>query len=232
MKKISTLLLLLICSVVYLQAQENKISQLEQSLEAIRTDLQKKKLQFNWTLMEKYLDYCGTTHKLIRPKEDPQLGYIIYELKPKELESAKEAYETAKAELKEMLNSYPEYAELDSAYRKTVNEEKRNEINVVMNNFYRRLSDENKNYRPMRDKEQRALRSYYIAGARYMLAENMKKQEVVSTNIIGYADREKILNSNASLSQLFTEIRLLENLQKEVLQEYQKLKYKVDFTRQ
>lgn len=44
-----------------------------------------------------------------------------------------------------------------------------------MNNFYRRLADENENYRPMRDKEQRALRDYYIAAARYMLEECKKE---------------------------------------------------------
>ena len=52
MKKISSLLLLLLCNIVCLQAQENRIVELEKSLEIIRTDLQQKKLLFNWTLME------------------------------------------------------------------------------------------------------------------------------------------------------------------------------------
>ena len=44
MKKISSLLLLLLCNIVCLQAQENRIVELEKSLEIIRTDLQQKKL--------------------------------------------------------------------------------------------------------------------------------------------------------------------------------------------
>ena len=79
----------------------------------------------------------------------------------------------------------------------------------------------------MRDKEQKALRSYYIAAARYMLEESKNKQEVVPNGIIDYKERENILNSNAALNQLSVEIRLLENLQREVLQEYQKLKYHI-----
>lgn len=43
--------------------------------------------------------------------------------------------------------------------------------------------------------------------------------------IIDYKKREIILNSNADLNQLSVKIRLLENLQREVIQEYQKLKY-------
>ena len=38
MKKISSLLLLLLCNIVCLQAQENRIVELEKSLEIIRTD--------------------------------------------------------------------------------------------------------------------------------------------------------------------------------------------------
>ena len=48
MKKISSLLLLLLCNIVCLQAQENRIVELEKSLEIIRTDLQQKKLLFNY----------------------------------------------------------------------------------------------------------------------------------------------------------------------------------------
>lgn len=227
MKKISSLLLLLLCNIVCLQAQENRIVELEKSLEIIRTDLQQKKLLFNWTLMEKYLDACEASNKLINIRNEPKLTYIIFELKPQELAASKEAYETAKDELKKMLNTYPEHAQLDSAYRNTAKEEIRKEINVAMNNFYRRLSDENKDYRPMRNKEQKALRNYYIAAARYMLEESKKKQEVAPNGIINYKEREEILNSNASLNQLSVEIRLLENLQKEALQEYQKLKYHI-----
>lgn len=150
MKKISSLLLLLLCNIVCLQAQENRIVELEKSLEIIRTDLQQKKLLFNWTLMEKYLDACEASNKLINIRNEPKLTYIIFELKPQELAASKEAYETAKDELKKMLNTYPEHAQLDSAYRNTAKEEIRKEINVAMNNFYRRLSDENKDYRPMR----------------------------------------------------------------------------------
>ena len=184
MRKISALLLLLLCNIVCLQAQENRIAELEKSLEVMRTDLQQKKLLFSWTLMEKYLDACSASNKLVNIKNEPKLTYIIFELKPQELAASKEAYETAKDELKKMLNTYPEYAQLDSAYRNTAKEETRKEINVAMNNFYRRLSDENKDYRPMRDKEQKALRSYYIAAARYMLEESKNKQEVVPNGII------------------------------------------------
>ena len=144
MKKISSLLLLLLCNIVCLQAQENRIVELEKSLEIIRTDLQQKKLLFNWTLMEKYLDACEASNKLINIRNEPKLTYIIFELKPQELSASKETYETAKDELKKILNTYPEYAQLDSAYRNTAKEEIRKEINVAMNNFYRRLSDENK----------------------------------------------------------------------------------------
>jgi hypothetical protein len=227
MKKISSLLLLLLCNIVCLQAQENRIVELEKSLEIIRTDLQQKKLLLNWTLMEKYLDACEASNKLINIRNEPKLTYIIFELKPQELAASKETYETAKDELKKILNTYPEYAQLDSAYRNTAKEEIRKEINVAMNNFYRRLSDENKDYRPMRNKEQKALRNYYIAAARYMLEESKKKQEVAPNGIINYKEREEILNSNAGLNQLSVEIRLLENLQKEALQEYQKLKYHI-----
>ncbi|WP_294612174.1 DUF5039 family protein [uncultured Bacteroides sp.] len=227
MRKINTLLLLLLCNIVCLQAQENRIVELEKSLEIMRTDLQQKKLLFSWTLMEKYLDACSASNKLVNIKNEPKLTYIIFELKPQELAASKEAYETAKDELKKMLNTYSEYTQLDSAYRNTAKEETRKEINVAMNNFYRRLSDENKDYRPMRDKEQKALRSYYIAAARYMLEESKNKQEVVPNGIIDYKERENILNSNAALNQLSVEIRLLENLQREVLQEYQKLKYHI-----
>lgn len=45
--------------------------------------------------------------------------------------------------------------------------------------------------------------------------------------IIDYKKREIILNSNADLNQLSVKIRLLENLQREVNQEYQKLKYHI-----
>lgn len=80
MKKISSLLLLLLCNIVCLQAQENRIVELEKSLEIIRTDLQQKKLLFNWTLMEKYLDACEASNKLINIRNEPKLTYIIFEL--------------------------------------------------------------------------------------------------------------------------------------------------------
>lgn len=60
MKKISSLLLLILCNIVRLQAQNNRVAELEKSLETIRTDFQQKKLLLNWTLMEKYLDVCNT----------------------------------------------------------------------------------------------------------------------------------------------------------------------------
>ena len=60
-----------------------------------------------------------------------------------------------------------------------------------------------------------------------MLEESKNKQEVVPNGIIDYKERENILNSNAALNQLSVEIRLLENLQREVLQDYQKLKYHI-----
>lgn len=228
MKKINSLLLLLICNVAWLYAQDDKISQMETSLENIRTDLQQKKLEYSWAVMSDFLDYCATTTKLLSPKNEPRLSYIIYELKPKELQAAKKAYETAKDELKKMMNDYPEYVRLDSMYRRTANDDTRKEISTSMNNFYRRLADENENYRPMRDKEQRALRDYYIAAARYMLEECKKSREVVPDNIMTYAERNMILNSKAELNQLSVEIKLLESLQKQILQEYQKLKYNVD----
>lgn len=89
MKKIRSLLLLLLCNIVCLQAQENRIVELEKSLEIIRTDLQQKKLLFNWTLMEKYLDACEASNKLINIRNEPKLTYIIFELKPQELAASK-----------------------------------------------------------------------------------------------------------------------------------------------
>ena len=47
MRKISALLLLLLCNIVCLQAQENRIAELEKSLEVMRTDIQQKKLLFS-----------------------------------------------------------------------------------------------------------------------------------------------------------------------------------------
>lgn len=228
MKKIGSILLLLLCNILWLHAQEDKLSQIEKSLENIRTDLQQKKLQYSWSLMSEYLDYCSTTHKLLSPKNEPKLSYIVYELKPAALNAPKEAYETARDELKKMMSQYPEYVELDSLYQRTSDKDKRKEISTAMSNFYRRLADENKDYRPMRDKEQRALRNYHIAAARYMLEESKKNQEVVPSSFITYAERNNILSSNADLNQLSVEIRLLEDLQKEALQEYQRLKYQID----
>lgn len=228
MKKTAALLLMLLCNLVWLQAQEDRATQLTKSLESIRMDLQQKKLQLSWTLMNEYLDYCSTSNKLISFRDEPKLAYIIFELKPEELKAPKETYETARDELKKMMRNYPEYVQLDSMYRRTANEDTRKEINTAMNNFYRRLSDENKDYRPMRDKEQRALRNYYIAAARYMLEESKRKQEVVPSGFMNYRERDNILNSNANLNQLSVEIRLLESLQRKALEEYQKLKYFID----
>lgn len=113
MEKIIFLLLFLFCNIMWLYAQNDKIAQMETSLEKIRKNLQQKKLEYSWTLMNEFLDYCGTTTKLLSPKSEPRLPYIIYELKPKELKAPKEAYESARDELKKMLSNYPEHTRLD-----------------------------------------------------------------------------------------------------------------------
>ena len=79
----------------------------------------------------------------------------------------------------------------------------------------------------MRNKSRRHSETTIIAAARYMLEESKKKQEVAPNGIINYKEREEILNSNASLKSIIRRNQTTGKLQKEALQEYQKLKYHI-----
>ena len=69
MKKSILLLSFAFCSLLPTVAQplskadslQNAITQLENALASIQTDLQEKTLQYNWEMTEKYIEYCKKT---------------------------------------------------------------------------------------------------------------------------------------------------------------------------
>lgn len=207
--------------------REYLIAQIEKSINDIRKDLQEKKLQYNYELIDKYLILCEKNNQIVGINKEPQLAQIIFVIKPQEIDSQRETHEKAKEELQKLLKSYPEYVYLDSIRKRATNEEAQKSIKIAWNNFHTRLADENKEYRPLRDKEQKVLRLHQIAAARYMLNEYKSKQEVMPTNIIDYSIKKTILDSNPILNQLSVEILLLENLQRKQLSKFQALKYNV-----
>lgn len=237
MRKLA-LLLFVICNTLAVYGQkgttgenrtkEELIASLEKSINDIRVDLQEKKLQCNYTLVEKYLDFCEKNNRTISISKEPMLTQLAFVTKPKEIEPQRETYEKTKDELQKMLKSYPEYVLLDSMYKRATDENIRKNINLARSNFYTKLADENKEYRPLRDKEQLALRQHYIAAVRYLLNDCKNRREVMPTNIIDYSLRKTILDSDPELNQLYIEVGLLENLQREQLRKYQRIKYNVE----
>lgn len=237
MKKNGIILLFLICNTLFAHAQketapkaeqrEYLIEQIDKSIKDIQKDLQEKKLQYNNELVDKYLSLSEKYNQAIGINKEPQLIQIAFVIKPKEIEPQREAYEKAKEELQKLLKSYPEYVYLDSIQQRAINEDARKSISASRNNFFNRLAAENKEYRPLRDKEQKALRLHQIAAARHMLNEYKSKQEVMPTNIIDYNVKRTILDTNPALNQLSIEIALLEDLLREQLRKYQTLKYNV-----
>ena len=237
MRKI-TLLFIVLCNILFVSAQnepseearqkENQIATIQKSINALRNDLQTKQLQYSYAVMEKYIVLCEKGKRIASINKDPQLVQLAFVTKPQEIEPQREAFEKAKKELQELLKAYPEYVSLDSLYKHTTNKNMRESIGVARNNFYSRLAEENKDYRPLRDKEQAALRQHYIAAIRYMLNECKKNREIMPTDIIDYSTERLIQNSNPELNQLSIEVQLLKSLQKELLRKYQELKYNVN----
>ncbi|MCD8184256.1 MAG: DUF5039 family protein [Bacteroides sp.] len=178
--------------------------------------------------MDKYLDFCEKNNRIISINKEPRLSQLAFVTKPKEIEPQREAFEKAKDEVQKLLRAYPEYVSLDSLYKTTADEATRKSIGAARNYFYTRLSEENKDYRPLRDKEQKVLKEHYIAAVRYMLNECKSKQELMPTNIIDYGVQRMILDSNPKLNQLSIEVSILENLQRETIRKYQRLKYNLN----
>ena len=88
---------------------EKQMQQLEESLNNISADLQKKELEFSWLLTERYLNYCDKTNKHINITKDDYLKILTFERKPEDLKVLEDTYENAKKELQELLNSDKEY---------------------------------------------------------------------------------------------------------------------------
>ena len=91
---------------------EKQMQQLEESLNNISADLQKKELEFSWLLTERYLNYCDKTNKHINITKDDYLKILTFERKPEDLKVLEDTYENAKKELQELLNSDKEYTRL------------------------------------------------------------------------------------------------------------------------
>lgn len=209
---------------------EMQMQQLEKSLNNISTDLQKKELEFSWTLTEKYLNYCDKTNRYINITKDDYLKILFFERKPKELKLLEDTYENVKKELQELLNSDKEYTKLYTSLKESSNEEARKQASAALSNYYSRRWSDNETYKNLRDKEQKALRQYRIETVRYALNECKAQQQIMSTRFIDYSDRENILSSDSALRQLSVEIRLLKDLQQETIRKYQQLKYKVNIS--
>ena len=69
----------------------------------------KKKLQYNYALMDKYLDFCEKNNRIISINKEPRLSQLAFVTKPKEIEPQREAFEKAKDEVQKLLRAYPEY---------------------------------------------------------------------------------------------------------------------------
>ena len=206
---------------------EKQMQQLEESLNNISADLQKKELEFSWLLTERYLNYCDKTNKHINITKDDYLKILTFERKPEDLKVLEDTYENAKKELQELLNSDKEYTRLYTSLKESVNEEARKQASAALSNYYSRRWSDNETYKNLRNKEQKTLRQYRIETVRYALNECKAQQQVMSTRFIDYGDRDNILSSDSALRQLSVEIRLLKDLQQETIRKYQQLKYKV-----
>lgn len=209
-------------------ASAQDIDQLDKSIQSINVDLQQKSLELSWKITEDFLTYCSTFNKMINITSDDYLKVLTYEKKPKETAQEEDIYKKAKAALETHMKGYKEYALLDSM-RKTANSEaSRKDAGAAMSTFYTRLWNEDEKYQELRNKEQITLKQYRIATVRYMLNEYKTMKRVMPTKFIDYTERENILNNNLELRRLSQEIRQLEELQRQTIQNYQKLKYNIN----
>ena len=144
MKKSILLLSFAFCSLLPTVAQplskadslQNAITQLENALASIQTDLQEKTLQYNWEMTEKYIEYCKKLSKITNFNQEPRLVQLATTIKPQELEPKRLAYEETKKEFEALLKSYPEYTTLDSLYKRAANGEQKKDRKVALDGFY------------------------------------------------------------------------------------------------
>lgn len=148
-------------------------------------------------------------------------------IKPQELEPKRLAYEEAKKEFEALLKSYPEYTTLDSLYKRAANGEQKKDRKVALDGFYQRIYNEDAAYRPLLEKRRKALKEHYIACASYLLNECKKNREIVP-DIYDYKTGRILKETNPRLRQLSIEISTLENLQRETIRKFQKLKYNLE----
>lgn len=205
-------------------SQKNELTRLENTLANIRTDLQEKTLQYNWKLTEKYIDYCKKLSKITNFNKEPRLVQIATVRKPKELEPLRLAYEKLGEELTQLLKSYPEYVVLDSLYKRAENTEQKKDRKVALDGFYQRIYKEDVAYRSLLEKRRNALKEHYIACASYLLNECKSNREVVP-ELSEYSITRILQESDSELRQLSIEVSTLENLQRETIRKYQRLKY-------
>ncbi len=235
MKKSILLLSFAFCSLLPTVAQplskadslQNAITQLENALASIQTDLQEKTLQYNWEMTEKYIEYCKKLSKITNFNQEPRLVQLATTIKPQELEPKRLAYEETKKEFEALLKSYPEYTTLDSLYKRAANGEQKKDRKVALDGFYQRIYNEDAAYRPLLEKRRKALKEHYIACASYLLNECKKNREIVP-DIYDYKTGRILKETNPRLRQLSIEISTLENLQRETIRKYQKLKYNLE----
>lgn len=204
------------------------IDQLEKSIQSIEVDLQQKTLELSWKVTEEYLTFCNTFNKMINITSDDYLRVLTYEKKPKEIAPEEKSYKKAKATLEAHMKTYKEYASLDSLRKSATSEASRKDAGAAMSTFYTRLWNEDEKYQELRNNEQIALKQYRIAAVRYMLNEYKAMKRVMPTKFIDYAERENILANNPDLRRLSQEVRQLEEMQRQTIRDYQKLKYNID----
>lgn len=204
-----------------------EIARLESTLANIRNDLQEKKLQYSWMSTEKYIEYCQKLSKITNYNKEPLLEQLATTVRPQELEPLRLAYEDADKKMKQLLESYPEYVTLDSLYKRAETAEQKKDRKVALDGFYQRIYKEDAAYRPLLEKKRKAFKEHYIACTAYLLNECKSKREIVP-NLYYSTTRNLLEASHPELRQLSIEVSTLENLQREIILKYQRLKYNID----
>lgn len=203
------------------------LQEMEQKLATVSDELNLKTKEYSWQLAEAYADYCEANNKYITWNDIPSLRKIIEFERPASLETYRLEFEARKAELQKFLNTNKEYRELKKKQSEAVSKEAKDAISATFTAFYKKLREEENPYRTLYYAELSANCKYRVEALRYIIAQCKSENQVVPTSFIKYSDSSYLLQKGSKLELLRKELDILEELQKELVQNIARTKYGV-----
>lgn len=198
----------------------------QQQLNEVTADLKRINLEYTWKLAESYADYCVDNLKYISWNDLPYLRRIVETERPAELEPYRLESEECKHKLDSFLNKQPKYILLTELKNKATTEAELNNNKAAFQTFYNQLrKTDGDAYIPLYMENQKAACKYRAEALKYMVKVYRQNNKIMPISFIKYSDISELVYKGSELELMNSKIRILKNLQENLIKEVSNEKY-------